>query len=158
MQNADGTDKTNEPSASEEVPAAADETISTNLVVTPPAHSDDSNDEQASRSLGASALLARRQANNPGSSEVHSMNGGIDMPGRINEVEMTNTLDDQRTRTETPDNNTGPTAEQIISGEGPLTPRNNAGPFVFDGSAGRSAGAATGARIVSVSELTESES
>lgn len=27
-----------------------------------------------------------------------------------------------------------------ISGEGPLTPRNNAGPFVFDGSAGRSPG------------------
>ena len=26
---------------------------------------------------------------------------------------------------------------EVLSGEGPLTPRNNAGPFVFDGSAGR---------------------
>lgn len=30
-----------------------------------------------------------------------------------------------------------PTSADIIAGEGPLTPRNDAGPFVFDGSAGR---------------------
>lgn len=37
-------------------------------------------------------------------------------------------------RAPTPEN---PTAADVIAGEGPLTPRNNAGPFVFDGSAGR---------------------
>lgn len=31
-----------------------------------------------------------------------------------------------------------PTSAEIILGEGPMTPRNNAGPVVFDGSAGRS--------------------
>lgn len=30
-----------------------------------------------------------------------------------------------------------PTSAEIIGGEGPMTPRNNAGPFVLDGSAGR---------------------
>jgi hypothetical protein len=85
------------------------------------------------------------------------MNGGIDMPGRPNDVEMSNTLDQQRTRTETPDGSRVTSAEQIISGEGPLTPRNNAGPFVFDGSAGR-AGAAGAGRILSLGERTEGES
>ncbi|KAI1608247.1 hypothetical protein EDD37DRAFT_570064 [Exophiala viscosa] len=79
----------------------------------------------------SSGLLARRQATNP-SPEVTSMNGNIDMPDQPDEEEMNAHLDHQRTRTQTPD------PEQIIAGEGPLTPRNNAGPFVFDGSAGRS--------------------
>ncbi|MCJ1288667.1 hypothetical protein MMC34_000195 [Xylographa carneopallida] len=33
-----------------------------------------------------------------------------------------------------------PTAGEVLDHVGPLTPRNDAGPFVFDGSAGRSAG------------------
>ncbi|KAJ9497535.1 hypothetical protein H2202_006959 [Exophiala xenobiotica] len=77
-------------------------------------------------------LLARRQATNPASPEVNSINGNIDMPERPEEDEMHTHLEHQRTRTQTPD------PEHIIAGEGPLTPRNNAGPFVFDGSAGRS--------------------
>ncbi len=79
-----------------------------------------------------SGLLARRQAANPASPEVNSINGNIDMPERPDEDEVHTHLEHQRTRTQTPD------PEHIIAGEGPLTPRNNAGPFVFDGSAGRS--------------------
>lgn len=79
-----------------------------------------------------SGLLARRQATNPASTELTSMNGNIEMPDRPDEDDMNVHLEQQRTRTQTPD------IEQVIAGEGPLTPRNNAGPFVFDGSAGRS--------------------
>jgi hypothetical protein len=82
-------------------------------------------------SLRSSALLARRQAANMVSPELTAMNGNIDMPDRPDEDDMHVQLDHQRTRTQTPD------PEQILAGEGPLTPRNNAGPFVFDGSAGR---------------------
>lgn len=61
------------------------------------------------------------------------MNGNIEMPDQPDSDEMNGQLEHQRTRTQTPD------PEQAVgSGEGPLTPRNNAGPFVFDGSAGRS--------------------
>jgi len=61
------------------------------------------------------------------------MNGSIEMPDQPDDDGMNVQLDHQRTRTQTPD------PEQAAgSGEGPLTPRNNAGPFVFDGSAGRS--------------------
>ncbi|ETI21455.1 hypothetical protein G647_07802 [Cladophialophora carrionii CBS 160.54] len=77
-------------------------------------------------------LLARRQATNPASPELSTMNGNIDMPDRADETELGGQLEHQRTNTQTPD------PAEIIAGEGPLTPRNNAGPFVFDGSAGRS--------------------
>ncbi|KAH8812062.1 hypothetical protein F5884DRAFT_784271 [Xylogone sp. PMI_703] len=40
-------------------------------------------------------------------------------------------------------------AEAIIAGEGPMTPRNNAGPFVLDGGAGE----ASGVRITSLASL-----
>ena len=79
-------------------------------------------------SLSGSSLLSRRQAANPASAEIGSMNG-IPMPQRYDPDETTNELQPEITRTGSPD--------AIISGEGPLTPRNNAGPFVFDGSAGR---------------------
>ncbi|MCJ1395407.1 hypothetical protein MMC18_008293 [Xylographa bjoerkii] len=46
-----------------------------------------------------------------------------------------------------------PTAGEVLDHVGPLTPRNDAGPFVFDGSAGRSAGR----RILSGSEETSSD-
>lgn len=84
-------------------------------------------------SLRGGGLLARRQASNATSPEIQSMNGNIDMPDHPDEDEMNVQLEHQRTRTQTPD------IEHVAaSGEGPLTPRNNAGPFVFDGSAGRS--------------------
>jgi E3 ubiquitin-protein ligase DMA1/2 len=147
MHNADNAEKTDQPSTSEEAVApvleAEEPTISTSVVITPPGNSDESA-EDTNRAVSNSGLLARRQAANPSSPEMRSVNG-IDMPGRLNEVEMSNHLEEQRTRTETPDG-----AERIIAGEGPLTPRNNAGPFVFDGSGGRASG-----RVVAIPEVTE---
>lgn len=43
------------------------------------------------------------------------------------------------TRTPSPNGLGSSLSEQVTSGEGPMTPRNDAGPFVFDGSAGRAA-------------------
>ncbi len=147
MQNADNAERTDQHSNSEEarvaVPDVEEPTVTTDVVVTPPANSDESNADHT-RPMSTSGLLARRQAANPGSPE-HRLVNGIDMPNRQNEVEMDNPIEEQRTRTETPD-----PAEQIIAGEGPLTPRNNAGPFVFDGSAGRGSG-----RVVAIPGLTE---
>ncbi|KIV93312.1 hypothetical protein PV10_04535 [Exophiala mesophila] len=82
-------------------------------------------------SMRGSGLLARRQATNPVSPEVQAMNGNIDLPERLEPDDSHVQLDQQRTRTQTPD------IDHTPAGEGPLTPRNNAGPFVFDGSAGR---------------------
>lgn len=42
-----------------------------------------------------------------------------------------------RLRTPSPGRGPSPRADGIPSSEGPLTPRNDAGPFIFDGSAGR---------------------
>lgn len=95
-----------------------------------------------------SGLLARRQAANPASTSLRTMNGNIDIPDQPNGDVMDVHLGSTATRT--------PDIEQIISGEGPLTPRNNAGPFVFDGSAGRSD---AGQLVVpGISNTTESES
>jgi len=88
-------------------------------------------------------LLARRAATNSGSPEARPTNG-ITIPARPEQEEKAH-LVHLRTGTDSP------TAEQIIAGEGPLTPRNNAGPFVFDGSAGRG-----GARRLTVPVIAES--
>lgn len=84
----------------------------------------------------ASGLLSRRQdrptlAPAIGSDSLSPPVNVISMPKRPTEAEMQDILALQRTQTETPGN------ELIIAGEGPLTPRNNAGPFVFDGSGSR---------------------
>lgn len=79
-----------------------------------------------------SALLARRQAAQPASGEITSLNG-IEMPDQL-AAGTTNTTEVDRLGAATPD--TG----EVLLVEGPLTPRNNAGPFVFDGSGGRSSG------------------
>ena len=89
----------------------------------------------SSPSVRGTGLLARRQATNPAAPEVQTMDGNIEMPDRPEEDEMSGQLEQQRTRTQTPE-----PEQAVASGEGPLTPRNNAGPFVFDGSAGRSDG------------------
>ena len=78
-----------------------------------------------------SGLLARRQAAQSASGEAASING-IEMPNQL-APSTTNTTAVDRLGAVTPD------AGEILT-EGPLTPRNNAGPFVFDGSAGRSVG------------------
>lgn len=86
--------------------------------------------------LSNSGLLSRRQdrpALGPaiGSDNLSPPVNTIPMPKRPTEAEMEDMLAQQRTQTETPN------SELIIAGEGPLTPRNNAGPFVFDGSGSR---------------------
>lgn len=96
----------------------------------------------------SSGLLARRQAANSATPELSTMNGNIDMPDRPDDDEMHVQLEHQRTRTQTPD------PEHVTAGEGPLTPRNNAGPFVFDGSAGRS-GAGRSLVVPGIPEVTD---
>lgn len=88
-----------------------------------------------------STLLSRRQANKPASPEIASVSNAIDVPGRSG-------ANLEPTRTQTPD------GERIISGEGPLTPRNDVGPFILDGSAGRG----STNRVVAINEVTESDS
>lgn len=77
-------------------------------------------------------LLARRRGSNPASPQIASVSA-IDMPGRRDNGTLGSSLQPEPTRTASPN------TEDITAGEGPLTPRNNAGPFVFDGSAGRDA-------------------
>ena len=154
MQNADNT-PAQDPTMNVDAPAPEPEAASAaavangDSVVTPPTHSEESAEDPIPP-RGPSGLLARRQATNPGSPDLQSFNA-IDIPSRTNnDVDMNGAvLSEQRTRTDTPD-----IAEQVIAGEGPLTPRNNAGPFVFDGSAGR-ASTSSGRRVVSIPELTE---
>ena len=155
MQNADSP-LAQEPTTTMDAPALEPEAApgpaapnGANVVVTPPTHSEESA-EDASPQRVQPGLLARRQATNPGSPELQTLNA-IDMPSRTsNDVDMNGgPLSEQRTRSETPD-----IVEQIIAGEGPLTPRNNAGPFVFDGSAGRG-DSGSGRRVVAIQEVTE---
>ena len=105
MQSADGPEATDQPSTSEEVPAAlpdtGEPTVTTDVLVTPPGNSDESN-EEVNQPMETSGLLARRQAAKPSSPEVRSVNS-IDMPNRGNEVEMGNHLEQQRTHTESPE-------------------------------------------------------
>jgi E3 ubiquitin-protein ligase DMA1/2 len=89
----------------------------------------DSNNHQP---VSVSGLLARRQAAQPASGEIAYVNS-IEMPNGL-APSTTNATDVDRSGAATPD------AGEVLTREGPLTPRNNAGPFVFDGSAGRSGG------------------
>lgn len=79
-----------------------------------------------------SGLLARRHASmgapaQTGTDGVHD----IELPD-VPVASAVNIPEGQPPRVNTP-----LSGVDILSGEGPLTPRNNAGPFVFDGSAGR---------------------
>jgi hypothetical protein len=138
----DTNDETNHDSSSAE-PEAQESAINGTIPSTPspvaimsaPISSHNSTnivDNHSPAAARSGSLLSRRQATNTSSPEVRSISGNIDMPNQIDDDELIDITDHQRTRTQTPD------PEAIIAGEGPLTPRNNAGPFVFDGSAGRS--------------------
>lgn len=86
--------------------------------------------------LSAGGLMSRRQDRptmSPATASGHLSPpvNIIAMPKRPTEAEMQDLLTQQRTQVESPN------GELVISGEGPLTPRNNAGPFVFDGSGSR---------------------
>jgi E3 ubiquitin-protein ligase DMA1/2 len=105
-----------------EMPDAGHETVTIDEAVR------DSNNHPP---VSASGLLARRQAAQPASGEIAYVNG-IEMPNSLAPY-TTNTTEVDRSGAVTPD------AGEVLTREGPLTPRNNAGPFVFDGSAGRSA-------------------
>jgi E3 ubiquitin-protein ligase DMA1/2 len=97
------------------------------ITVTPAAGTEPQNAEAAA----TPSLLSRRQATNPGSPEIDSVNrGSIDVPPR----NSSNGANVDGARTQTPD------GERLIDGDGPLTPRNDIGPFVLDGSAGRASG------------------
>ena len=98
------------------------------VVEAPPAN----NQTMQPREVASPGLLTRRHESNPASPEIASVNP-IDMPGRRDTGTIGSTLQHELTRT------VSSNTEDIIAGEGPLTPRNNAGPFVFDGSAGRDA-------------------
>jgi E3 ubiquitin-protein ligase DMA1/2 len=93
-------------------------------------------------------LLSRRQTSNSSNSPAIPPVNGIDIPRSSTTAQLAVVSSDTpgtfRTAT--------PTSADLIGGEGPLTPRNDAGPFVFDGSAGR----ATGGRLNS-SAMDESE-
>lgn len=131
-----------QPTTTEEPPTnvANDATEAGNVTVTPAAEI--SLPEGPSRN---SALLSRRQATNPASPEIASVSNAIDVPPRKSGEGRRNL---SATRTQTPD------GERIINGEGPLTPRNDVGPFILDGSAGR----ASGRRVVAINEVTENSS
>lgn len=96
------------------------------VVEAPPANSQTAQ----SRDVASPGLLTRRHESNPASPDIASVNP-IDMPGRRENGTVGSVLQHGLTRT------VSSNGEDVIAGEGPLTPRNNAGPFVFDGSAGR---------------------
>ena len=122
------TGRTEEGSVPGEAPGAS------NTVRTDADHEMDTIEEtsephSANHTVTLSGLLARRQASQPASTEIASVNG-IDIPTQL-APSTTATTEVDRANAATPD------PGEMLSGEGPLTPRNNAGPFVFDGSAGR---------------------
>lgn len=113
-----------------------------NITVTPAAH-----DEAPRNSPGS--LLSRRQATNPESSEINSVtSGAIEVPRQKSATGAA--LDAGRVQT--------PDGERIINGEGPLTPRNDVGPFILDGSAGRISGRRVAASIPEVADLRQESS
>ncbi|RMD42688.1 hypothetical protein DV735_g2402, partial [Chaetothyriales sp. CBS 134920] len=97
-------------------------------ITAPSTDSDESVEEGSSAPRTAAGLLARRQATNPGSPQLQA----------VNPIEI-RAVGDGEPSTPGPANPpcrvTPDAAERPNAGEGPLTPRNNAGPFVFDGGA-----------------------
>ncbi|KAL9111071.1 MAG: hypothetical protein Q9227_004504 [Pyrenula ochraceoflavens] len=79
---------------------------------------------------------------------------GVNIPSAAISISNHQAADSDRVST--------PDTGDVMSGEGPLTPRNNAGPFVFDGSAGRSSGRRAAAAVspasLSASSLPYNES
>ncbi|KAI9872406.1 MAG: hypothetical protein M1830_001689, partial [Pleopsidium flavum] len=82
-----------------------------------------------------------------GRTSPRSSNSGTDQDGDTSQLtEPSSTL-----------RATTPTAGETLGPEGPMTPRNDAGPFVFDGSAGRASGRRAVASLAeAATETTES--
>jgi len=123
-----------------------------NLIITNPENPDVSSEDMShSPQPPGSGLLSRRNGSFTHAREI-STSKPLDIPGRTS----TSASRSERSRSLTIQNDedhpgdsslfraTTPTAPHTLEHEGPMTPRNDAGPFVFDGSAGR----ASGRRIV----------
>ena len=94
-------------------------------------------------------LLSRRQTASSTSSSAIAPVNGIEIPRSSTVAQLALAASNDSpgaVRTATP------TSADLIVGEGPLTPRNDAGPFVFDGSAGRVSG-----RRLTASAMDQSE-
>jgi len=84
----------------------------------------------SSNSMLQRGIKATQPMPTAGGTSPRSSNSGTEQDGDItHSAEPSSTL---RAAT--------PTAGETLSPEGPMTPRNDAGPFVFDGSAGRASG------------------
>jgi E3 ubiquitin-protein ligase DMA1/2 len=111
----------------------------------------ESNDDQTANvpQTTSNSLLSRRQTSNSAASPQITPVNSIEIPRssaapQLAPIISNDTMGSVRAAT--------PTSADIISGEGPLTPRNDAGPFVFDGSAGRPSG-----RRLTATAMEESE-
>jgi E3 ubiquitin-protein ligase DMA1/2 len=94
-------------------------------------------------------LLSRRQTSNSTTPSQIAPVNSIEIPRSANAPQLAQVMTSDTTGTL---HAATPNSADIIAGEGPLTPRNNAGPFVFDGSAGRASG-----RLLTASAMDESE-
>ena len=85
--------------------------------------------------ISGSGLLARRHASVSAAGQLeNSAVRGIALPDATSATAPVDIPGQGQARISSP-----VSTADVLSGEGPMTPRNNAGPFVFDGSAGRSA-------------------
>ena len=101
--------------------------------------------------LSTSGLLSRRQTstNTTTTPSQGAAVNGIEIPGSSTAGQLSNIVTNEAAGTLRA---ATPTSADVIGGEGPLTPRNDAGPFVFDGSAGRAS-----ARHLSANAMDESD-
>jgi E3 ubiquitin-protein ligase DMA1/2 len=95
------------------------------------------------------SLLSRRQTSNSSVSSGIAPVNSIHIPTSSSGTPLTHVVPHDPAGTLRA---VTPTSADIIAAEGPLTPRNDAGPVVFDGSAGRSS-----SRRVTATAMDESE-
>ncbi|KAI9730981.1 MAG: hypothetical protein M1834_005442 [Cirrosporium novae-zelandiae] len=114
--------------------------------------------------ISQSSLFARRQAAQAGnSSHVNGTAtvGSIDV--RTSSAPISNSIAEPTTELEASSSNdvlrsTTPVSNDVVPPDAPMTPTNDAGPFVIDGSAGRASGERIAANIAAVSGSPEPRS
>lgn len=139
--NVDQADRPNTSLVEDSIPDSVGDTSMQDVTVVTSADNDDTAaDSSEAVTTGqhdatlnrTQSIMSRRRQQNPSAGDLSSSAlPTLPMPARPSQAEMTDLLEQQRTQAGSPDQ------QQIIAGEGPLTPRNNAGPFVFDGSGSR---------------------